>query len=116
MAGQMASEELYFPFHEFNGTLWNNREDWLKWDPSAYTHNWATPHLVIHSELDYRLTLAEGLAAFNTLQVRGVESQFLTFPDENHWVLKPENSLTWHTVVLNWINSHVGLPLCSESS
>ncbi|OCL01809.1 dipeptidyl-peptidase-like protein V precursor [Glonium stellatum] len=116
MAGQMAGEELYFPFHEFNGTLWNNREDWLKWDPSVYTHNWETPHLVIHSELDYRLTLAEGLAAFNTLQVRGVESQFLTFPDENHWVLKPENSLTWHTVVLDWINSHVGLPLYSKSS
>ncbi|OCK81023.1 dipeptidyl-peptidase-like protein V precursor [Lepidopterella palustris CBS 459.81] len=116
MAGQMASEELYFPFHEFKGTLWNNREDWMKWDPSAYTKNWATPHLIIHSELDYRLTIAEGLAAFNTLQVRGVESQLLTFPDENHWVLKPENSLLWHTVVLDWINDHVGLPLYSKTS
>ena len=50
-----------------------------------------TPHLVIHNELDYRLTIAEGLAAFNVLQMRGVDSQFLTFPDENHWVLNPEN-------------------------
>ena len=66
--------------------------------------------LVIHSEKDYRLAVSEGLAAFNVLQARGIESQFLTFPDENHWVLKPENSLVWHKTVLNWINKHVGLP------
>ena len=53
---------------------------------------------------------SEGLAAFNILQERGIPSRFLTFPDENHWVLKEENSLVWHTVVLNWINKHVGLP------
>ncbi|KAF2806712.1 dipeptidyl-peptidase-like protein V precursor [Mytilinidion resinicola] len=116
MAGQMGSEELYFPFHEFKGSLWTNRESWLKWDPSRFTENWATPHLIVHSELDYRLTISEGLAAFNTLQVKGIESQFLTFPDENHWVLKPENSLLWHTVVLDWINEHVGLPSYSSTS
>ena len=66
--------------------------------------------LVIHSEKDYRLAVSEGLAAFNVLQARGIESQFLTFPDENHWVLKPENSLVWHKTVLNFINKHVGLP------
>lgn len=94
---------------------------------------------MIHSSKDYRLPIAEGLAAFNVLQARGVESKFLTFPDEvssfffgvfflfprpmndthtsrlqNHWVLKPENSLVWHKVVLNWINSYVGLPLAYE--
>jgi len=115
MAGQMASEELYFPEHEFGGKFWKNQEEWLRWDPSKHTDKWATPHLVIHSELDYRLTMSEGLAAFHTLQDKGVESQFLTFPDENHWVLKPENSLLWHTVVLDWINVHVGLPKYSES-
>lgn len=114
MAGQMGSEELYFPFHEFNGPLWENREAWMRWDPSRFTGNWKTPQLVIHSELDYRLTIAEGLAAFSTLQARGVESQFLTFPDENHWVLKPENSLLWHTTVFDWINGYVGLPSYSQ--
>ncbi|RMZ66877.1 nucleolar ATPase Kre33 [Pyrenophora seminiperda CCB06] len=109
MTGQMASEELYFPFHDIGGTLWKNPENWAKWDPSKFTQNWATPHLIIHSELDYRLTISEGLAAFNVLQCKGVESQFLTFPDENHWVLKPENGLMWHQVVLDWINEHVGL-------
>ena len=66
--------------------------------------------LVIHNELDYRLPISEGLAMFNVLQERRIKSRFLTFPDENHWVLKEENSLIWHTVVLNWINSFVGLP------
>lgn len=113
MPGQMASEELYFPFHDLKSKPWEDRELWKKWDPSEYTENWATPHLIIHSELDYRLTISEGLAAFNTLQVRGVESEFLMFPDENHWVLNPENSLLWHQTVFGFINRHVGLPAYS---
>ncbi|KAF2132646.1 dipeptidyl-peptidase-like protein V precursor [Dothidotthia symphoricarpi CBS 119687] len=115
MSGQLASEELYFPFHDLKGPLWKNPEAWAKWDPSKFTENWATPHLIIHNELDYRLTISEGLAAFHTLQARGVPSQFLTFNDENHWVLKPANSLMWHEVVLDWINEHVGLEKYSES-
>nr|POE49486.1 putative dipeptidyl-peptidase 5 [Quercus suber] len=137
LPGQIATDELYFPFHDFGGVPWqksgsiaNTRYDvaaqaekafgssttsaWLKWDPSEHLNNWATPELVIHSEKDYRLTMAEGLAAFNVLQSRGVDSQFLTFSDENHWVLKPENSLVWHKVVLNWINKYTGLPAYSE--
>jgi dipeptidyl aminopeptidase/acylaminoacyl peptidase len=109
MSGQMSSEELYFPFHDLKGEPWKNPEGWAKWDPSKFTEHWQTPHLIIHNELDYRLTISEGLGAFHTLQARGIKSQFLTFPDENHWVLKPENSLMWHEVVLDWINEHVGL-------
>jgi dipeptidyl aminopeptidase/acylaminoacyl peptidase len=81
---QYASEELFFPNHDFGGTIWENREGYEKWDPSRHTNNWKTPHLVIHNQLDYRLTMSEGLAAFNVLQSRGVSSRFLTFPDENH--------------------------------
>ncbi|KAF2096610.1 dipeptidyl-peptidase-like protein V precursor [Rhizodiscina lignyota] len=116
MAGQMASEELYFPEHEFGGKFWDNPKGWLKWDPSRYTRNWDTPQLVIHSANDYRLTISEGLAAFNVLQDRGIESRFLTFSNEDHWVIQPESSLLWHTVVLDFINKHVGLPLYSEQS
>ena len=86
MAGQLASEEIWFPEHDFGGKYWKNQSGWLEWDPSNFTQNWNTPHLIIHSDLDYRLTIAEGLSAFNILQNRGVDSQFLTFPDENHWV------------------------------
>jgi dipeptidyl aminopeptidase/acylaminoacyl peptidase len=98
MTSQVASEELYFPFHEFGGPLWENGSAWAEWDPSRFAGNWETPHLIIHSELDYRLTMNEGLSAFNVLQTKGIKSQFLTFPDENHWVLNPENSLKWHQV------------------
>lgn len=113
---QLATEELWFPYHEFRAPLWQAPAEWHKWDPARFTGNWATPMLIIHSEKDYRLTDAEGLAAFNVCQTRGVESQFLTFPDENHWVLNPENSLLWHACVLDWINGRVGLKKYTDSS
>ncbi|KAI1455700.1 dipeptidyl peptidase [Annulohypoxylon moriforme] len=104
-----STEELFFPVHEMGGTLWGNHDGYARWDPAAFVGEWATPQLVIHSELDYRLPISEGLAAFNALQTRGVPSRFLMFPDENHWVLKPENSLVWHKEVLGWINKYTGL-------
>jgi dipeptidyl aminopeptidase/acylaminoacyl peptidase len=107
---QMSSDEQYFPNHELGGPFWKNTAAWDKWDPARHTGEWKTPTLIIHNELDYRLPISEGLAAFNVLQQRGVESRFLSFPDENHWVLKEENSLVWHRVVLGWINKFVGLP------
>ena len=110
MAALLASDEQYFPTHDLKGQIWKNQEGYDRWDPSRFTDNWSTPQLVIHNELDYRLTMAEGLAAFNVLQMRGVDSRFLTFPDENHWVLGHENSLVWHTVVIDWINRYVDLP------
>ncbi|ROW11194.1 hypothetical protein VMCG_01137 [Cytospora schulzeri] len=112
---QYASEELFFPVHDFGGTLWENREGYEKWDPARFTGEWATPQLVIHSELDYRLTISEGVSAFNVLQTRGVPSKFLVFTDENHWVLKPENSLVWHREVLSWINQYSGIEANEEA-
>ena len=110
---ELATDELYFVRRDFGGAWWSDDESakqgWLKWDPSRHTQNWCTPQLVIHSELDYRLTMADGLAAFNVLQARDVPSQFLTFPDENHFILKPENSRVWHHTVINFINKYSGL-------
>ena len=109
---QLASDEQYFPNHDFGGSFVTSKEQmtkWEKWSPHNHVDKWETPMLVIHNELDYRLPISEGLAMFNVLQERGVKSRFLTFPDENHWVLNEENSLVWHTVVLNWINGFVGL-------
>ncbi|KAG9240364.1 dipeptidyl-peptidase-like protein V precursor [Calycina marina] len=106
---QYSSEELFFPHHDFGGTLFDNREGYEKWDPAQHINNWATPHLIIHNELDYRLPVTEGLSAFNILQLKGVDSRLLTFPDENHWVLKPENSLVWHREVLGWLNKYSGI-------
>jgi dipeptidyl aminopeptidase/acylaminoacyl peptidase len=110
----LATEELYFPLHDLNGVQWKAPENWAQWDPSRHLDKWQTPHLIIHNEKDYRLTIAEGLSAFNVLQMKGIDSAFLTFPDENHWVLNPENALMWHYTIFNWINKHVGLPVASE--
>ncbi|KAK6436960.1 hypothetical protein LTR95_006852 [Oleoguttula sp. CCFEE 5521] len=125
-ANLLSTEELYFPFNDLGGYPWSTKETdavhpfttasaWHKWDPSAHLSEWATPMLVIHNSKDYRLPISEGLAAFNVLQAKGIDSQFLTFPDENHFVLKPENSLVWHKTVINWIRKHVGLePFAGE--
>lgn len=111
MTNQLASDEQYFPNHDLGGPYFTKHQDsWEKWNPAHFTANWSTPMLVIHNELDYRLPISEGLAMFNVLQEKGIKSKFLTFPDENHWVLKEENSLQWHLEVINWINSFVELP------
>ncbi|KAI9745330.1 MAG: hypothetical protein M1818_001610 [Claussenomyces sp. TS43310] len=104
-----ATDELFFPIHDFGGTFWDNRENYEKWDPARFVQNWATPHLIIHNELDYRLAVVEGLAPFNILQSKNIPSKFVSFPDENHWVLKPENSLAWHKEVFEWINKYSGV-------
>lgn len=113
---EVATDELYFINREFGGP-WSSSKPaaaFDKWDPRLFTDNWATPHLIIHSELDYRLAVTDGLAAFNVLQTKGVESELLVFPDENHFVLKPENSLRWHEAVFSFINKHVGLPTIGD--
>ncbi|KAI5821483.1 secreted dipeptidyl peptidase DppV [Pyronema omphalodes] len=105
---QYHTEELWFMQHDFNGTLWDNRDNYERWDPARYAKNWATPQLVIHNDLDYRLPVSEGIAQFNILQERGVPSRFLNFPDENHWVLNSENLLVWMTEIFGWINKWSG--------
>ncbi|KAL5614479.1 hypothetical protein BROUX41_004584 [Berkeleyomyces rouxiae] len=104
-----ATEELFFPYHDFGGAPWDPNATYRQWDPAQFHGRWKTPMMVIHNELDYRLPISEGLAMFNVLQARNIPSKFLTFPDENHWVLKPENSLVWHKEVLEFINEHTGV-------
>ncbi|KAF2174937.1 hypothetical protein K469DRAFT_703963 [Zopfia rhizophila CBS 207.26] len=108
-----ASEELWFIQHDNNGTIWDDRENYERFNPLDHILNYSTPHFIVHNTLDYRLPESDGLALFNILQSRGVPSRFLNFPDENHWVLDPENSLFWHQEIFNWINywSGVGGPL-----
>ena len=80
------------------------RDIFDKWNPARHAENWITPMLIIHNDLDFRCPVSMSLAAFATLQLKGVESRFLNFPDEGHFVLKPENSLHWHQTVIDWIN------------
>ncbi|PLB48971.1 alanyl dipeptidyl peptidase [Aspergillus steynii IBT 23096] len=108
---KISTDELWFIERDFNGTFWDARDNYRRWDPSAPERilKFSTPQLVIHSDKDYRLAVSEGLALFNVLQERGVPSRFLNFPDENHWVVNQENSLVWHQQVLGWLNRYSGV-------
>ncbi|KAJ6260733.1 hypothetical protein Dda_4962 [Drechslerella dactyloides] len=104
-----ATEELWFINHDFKGQIFDHRHHFERWNPIGHVSNWSTPMMIIHSSKDYRIPISEALAAFNVLQIKGIKSKFLTFPDENHWVLKPENSLVWHKEVLEWMAEFTGL-------
>jgi dipeptidyl aminopeptidase/acylaminoacyl peptidase len=100
------TEEVWFPEWEHKGTPHDKPEEYEKWNPAANVKNWKTPTLVIHGGLDFRIPDSHGMAAFTALQRRKVPSRFLQFPDENHWVLKPQNSRLWHQEVLAWIDRY----------
>jgi len=99
-----STEELWFQDWEFKGTLYNNRELYRKWSPHLSALNFKTPTLVVHSQLDYRLDVSEGFQLFTTLQRLKVPSKMLYFPDEGHWVLKPQNSRLWYKTVNEWVD------------
>ncbi|KAF9547383.1 putative dipeptidyl-peptidase 5 [Mortierella hygrophila] len=116
--GYYATEELYFPEHEYGGVPWDPkaRENYERWNPANFVQNWKTPTLVIHSDKDYRLPITEGLATFTVLQRKGIPSRLVYFPDENHWVLKAANSLRWHAEVLNWIQKWTAHPKAAATA
>lgn len=99
-----STEELWFPEWEQGGPYWMDPRQHEKHNPALFVSRWKTPMLVIHGQLDYRVPLEQGLSAFTVLQRREIPSRFLYFPDENHWVLKPGNSIQWHQVVLEWLD------------
>ncbi|MEO0424650.1 MAG: S9 family peptidase [Pseudomonadota bacterium] len=97
------TEELWFPEWENGGPYFEKPAAHEKFNPATHVDRWQTPMLVIHGELDYRVPVTQGIGAFTALQRRGIESRFLYFPDENHWVLKPHNSVRWHDEVNGWL-------------
>jgi dipeptidyl aminopeptidase/acylaminoacyl peptidase len=103
-----ATEEQWYSEHENGGTPWENPAGYEKFNPINYVKDWKVPMLVVHSQLDYRIPVEQGIAAFTALQRKGIESKYLYFPDENHWVLKPQNSLLWHDTVNAWLKAHIG--------
>jgi dipeptidyl aminopeptidase/acylaminoacyl peptidase len=102
------TEELWFNNWEFKGTPYDNRASYEKWSPHQYAKNFKTPTLVIHGQRDYRLDVSEGLQLFTTLQMEGIPSKMLYFPDEGHWVLKPQNSQLWYKTVNDWVDQWIG--------
>ncbi|MES1260997.1 MAG: S9 family peptidase [Acidobacteriota bacterium] len=100
-----ATEELWFPIWEFGGMPWDNPEVYDRWSPDKFVKEFRTPTLVIHGELDFRIPYTQGMALYTALQLQKVPSQMLIFPDEGHWVLKPQNSALWYKTFLDWVGT-----------
>jgi dipeptidyl aminopeptidase/acylaminoacyl peptidase len=102
-----ATEELWFTDWEFKGTPWTNPMMYSRWSPHKFVKNFNTPILIIHGELDYRVPIGEGMQLFTAVQRKGIDSKLLIFPDEGHWVLKPQNSQLWFNTVLDWLDKYL---------
>ena len=100
-----ATEELWFSEWEHTGPYWQKVANHERHNPVLHVDKWRLPMLVVHGGLDYRISDTQGIATFTALQRRGIPSRLLHFPDENHWVLKPANSLVWHDSVQDWLDT-----------
>jgi dipeptidyl aminopeptidase/acylaminoacyl peptidase len=102
-----STEELWFPEWEFRGTPWDNPRLYRRWNPMEYVEDFQTPMLIIHGGLDYRVPLGQGLEMFTALRRKGIRSRLLYFPDEGHWVLRPQNAMVWWTTIYEWLAEYL---------
>ena len=102
-----ATEEIWFPNWEFKGMPWENPVLYNRWSPHKFAKNFNTPTLVTAGELDFRVPVDQSLQLYTTLQLKGVDSKLVIFPDEGHWIMKPQNSEFWHGQVLGWLNKYL---------
>jgi len=104
-----STEELWFPDFDLGGPYWKNTSNisYQKFSPNDYINNWDTPILVIHNEKDFRVPLGQGLEAFTAARVQNIPARFLYFPDEGHWVTKPQNSILWQRVFFDWLDKYL---------
>jgi dipeptidyl aminopeptidase/acylaminoacyl peptidase len=104
------TEELWFTEWENGGPYYRTAGIHERFNPAAHVEKWRTPMLVTHGEKDFRVPYTQGIATFTALQRLGVESRLVVFPDENHWVLKPANSVYWYSTALDWLDQHTRTP------
>ncbi|MBO4656056.1 MAG: S9 family peptidase [Bacteroidales bacterium] len=107
----LETEEMWFDNWDIGGPYWDWNNPQVKKSyansPHLFVDKWNAPICVIHSEFDFRIVASEGMAAYNAAQMRHIPSRYLYFPDETHWVLKPQNSLLWHRNFIDWFNTHL---------
>jgi dipeptidyl aminopeptidase/acylaminoacyl peptidase len=102
-----ATEEQWFTDWENGGPYFQFPEKHERFNPVLHVNKWKTPMLVVQGDLDFRIPTTQGLSTFTALQRRGIDSKLLVFPDENHWVLKPANSVLWHHTVISWLDRYL---------
>ncbi|MBD7989007.1 S9 family peptidase [Luteimonas sp. Sa2BVA3] len=104
----LVTEELWFTEWENGGTVFDNPEAYERHNPARHIDKWRVPMLVVAGQNDFRVPIDQSLSTFTALQRQGIESKLMYFPDENHWVLKPQNSVFWHDTVNAWLKRHIG--------
>ena len=102
-----ATEEIFFVNFDLGGPYWENPAGYEKFSPHRFVQNWDTPILVIHQEKDFRVPITEGMQAFTSAQLKGIESRFLYFPKEGHWILSPQNGTLWQRVFFDWLGRYL---------
>lgn len=109
LMGQFASDLTYERVKNYDGAPWQGRyENINRWSPAFYAHNFTTPMLIIHGEKDYRVVVTQGLEIYGVLKGKGIQARLVYFPDENHWILQPQNSIYWYKEVHNWLERFLG--------
>lgn len=103
-----ATEELWFTDWENGGSVFTKPDNYDTFNPMLHADKWRVPMLVVHGDKDYRVPMEQGIGTFTACQAKGIASKYLRFPDENHWVLKPQNSMQWHATVFEWLNEYTG--------
>lgn len=101
------TEETWFPNFDLGGPYWKNPDSYQKFSPHKFVQNWDTPILVIHNEKDFRVPLGQGMEAFTAAQLQNIPSRFLYFPDEGHWITKPQNSILWNRIFFDWLDKYL---------
>ena len=104
-----ATEELFFVNWDLGGPYWKNEEifsKYQKFSPHRFVQEWTTPLLVIHGQKDFRVPVTQGMEAFTAAQVQDVPSRFLYFPEEGHWIMRPQNGVLWHRIFFDWLNRY----------
>jgi dipeptidyl aminopeptidase/acylaminoacyl peptidase len=107
LESMIATEELWFNNWEFKGFPWQNPTMYNTFSPHKFARNFNTPTLVTCGEMDFRVPYTQSLELYSTLQVKGIDSKLIVFPDEGHWILKPQNSKYWYTQALDWFDKHL---------
>jgi dipeptidyl aminopeptidase/acylaminoacyl peptidase len=103
-----ATEELWFVNHDLGGPYWEKPSGYEKFSPHRFVNKWdKTPILIISNEKDFRVPLEQGLEAFTAARVRDIPARLLVFPDENHWMTKPQNSVLWQRVYFDWLGKYL---------
>ena len=107
-ADYLETDEMWFVNWDLGGPYWDKENEVAQNSyansPHKFVDKWDTPILIIHGQKDYRIAVTQSMSAFNAAKLRDVPAQFLYFPDENHWVLKPHNSIQWHDTVIAWLD------------